>query len=170
MNDSFPTRYFIALEQSDFQKLEHAAYLKGLLRPFKGKGALATWASQCVMLRDELIAMGQKRVLPQAHGYPFNLLGLQLAQQNTGKGTTFLRWRNLDRSLMGVALWETLIDNPGIPTHLIDNLYALEQQRIVLNMQISLLHTLGRQALECAEKLARAEGVYLRRTAGRSPL
>ncbi len=33
---------FEALEQTDFQKLEHAAYLKGLLKPFKGNGELAT--------------------------------------------------------------------------------------------------------------------------------
>lgn len=29
---------FVALEQADFQRLEHAGYLKGLLQPFKGKG------------------------------------------------------------------------------------------------------------------------------------
>jgi hypothetical protein len=29
-------RYFVPLVQTDFQRLEHAAYLKGLLKPFKG--------------------------------------------------------------------------------------------------------------------------------------
>ena len=37
---------FVALEQADFQRLEQAGYLKGLLQPFKGKGSLETWASQ----------------------------------------------------------------------------------------------------------------------------
>jgi len=32
-----------------------------------------------------------------------------------------------------------------------------------LNMQISLLHTLGRQAQECASKAAEADDAYLRR-------
>ena len=32
-------------------------------------------------------------------------------------------------------------------------------------MQISLLHTLGRQAQECASKAAKAEDAYLRRIA-----
>ena len=157
---------FVALEQADFQRLEHAGYLKGLLQPFKGKGSLETWASQCMALRDELITLAQRQVLPQARAYPFNLLDVQLAQQTTGAGTTFLRWRNLDRSAMGVALWESLLDRPATPVSLIDDLYAIELQRIVLNMQISLTHSIARLALECASRMAQAEATYLRRVHG----
>lgn len=145
-------RYFIPLEQTDFQRLEHAAYLKGLLQPFKGKG-LETWASQCSVLRDDLIALAQRRILAQTNRYPFALLNVQLAQQPTGAGTTFLRWRNRDRSRMGVALWQALIADPTTPASLLDDLKAMECQRIVLNMQVSLLHTLARQARDCADKL-----------------
>lgn len=154
---------FISLEQADFQRLEHAAYLKGLLKPFKGKGSLEDWASQCTALRDDLIELAQRRVLPQARVYPFNLLPIQLAQQPTGAGTTFLRWRSLDRSKMGVALWEALLINrsPLISAGSVDELYALELQRIVLNMQISLTHSIARQAMECASKMAEAEAIYL---------
>jgi hypothetical protein len=157
---------FVPLEQADFQRLEHAAYLKGLLKPFKGKGSLETWASQCTAMRDAVIALAQQRVLPQARAFPFNRLAVQLAQQTTGAGTTFVRWRNLDRSSMGVALWESLITQPNTPASLIDDLYAMELQRIVLNMQISLAHTIARQALECASKMAQAEAAYLRRIRG----
>ena len=157
---------FVPLGQADFQRLEHAGYLKGLLQPFKGKGSLETWANQCMALRDELITLAQRQVLPQARAYPFNLLDVQLAQQTTGAGTTFLRWRNLDRSSMGVALWEALLANPATPASLIDELYAMELQRIVLNMQISLTHSIARQALECANKAAQAEAAYLRRVHG----
>ncbi|EYS96971.1 integrase [Cupriavidus sp. SK-4] len=157
-------RRFTALEQADFQRLEHAGYLKGLLQPFKGKGSLEAWAGQCLALRDSVIVLAQRRVLPQARAYPFNLLNVQLAQQTTGAGTTFLRWRNVDRSSMGVALWESLIGSPAIPASLIDDLYAMEMQRIALNMQISLTHSIARNALECANKMAQAEAAYLRRT------
>jgi hypothetical protein len=161
-------RRFASLEQADFQRLEHAAYLKGLLKPFKGKGSLEAWANQCAALRDGLIALAQRRVLPQATAYPFSLLSVQLAQQTTGAGTSFLRWRNLDRSSMGVALWEALVISPSTPASLIDDLYAIELQRITLNMQISLTHSIVRQALECASKLASAEAVYHRRIHGRA--
>lgn len=167
-HDPVARRHFAPLEQADFQRLEHAGYLKGLLSPFpfKGKGSLEAWAKQCMTLRDDLIGLAQRRVLPQARAYPFSLLDVQLAQQVTGAGTTFLRWRNLDRSSMGVALWEALLANPATPASLIDDLYALELQRLTLNMQISLLHTLGRQAQECASKAAQAEAAYLRRVHG----
>lgn len=39
-HDDSARRHFLALQQTDFLRLEHAAYLKGLLKPFKGKGAL----------------------------------------------------------------------------------------------------------------------------------
>ena len=159
---------FVALEQADFQRLEHAGYLKGLLQPFKGKGSLEAWASQCTALRDGVIGLAQRRVLPQARAYPFSLLGVQLAQQTTGAGTTFLRWRNLDRSSMGVALWEALLANSATPAALIDELYAMELQRIVLNMQICLTHSSARQAQAGANKAAQAEAAYLRRVHGRA--
>ena len=159
-----PARRFVPLEQADFLTLEHAAFLKGLLKPFKGKGSLEDWASQCQALRDDLIDLAQRRVLAQAIDYPFRLLPVHLAQQTTGAGTTFLRWRRPDRSAMGVALWQSLIASPSTPDHLIDDLFAIEVQRIVLNMQVSLTHSIARQALEAAEKVAQAEAVYHRRS------
>ena len=102
---------FVALEQADFQRLEHAGYLKGLLQPFKGKGSLETWASQCAAARRRDWPGAAARAGPGAR------LSLQPARRATGpaghwRRTTFLRWRNLDRSSMGVALWEALLANP----------------------------------------------------------
>ena len=110
-----------------------------------------------------MIDLAQRRVLAQARGYPFRLLSIELAQQRTGAGTTFLRWRKHDRSAMGVALWQEVMASTATPVNLLGDLLALEQQRIALNMQISLLHTLGRQAQDCAGKMAQAEDAYLRR-------
>ncbi|MFP9230711.1 DUF3158 family protein [Pectobacterium cacticida] len=154
-------RYFRALEQVAFMKLEHAGSQKGLLKPFKGKD-LEDWASKCFAMRDELIALAQRQVLPQACGHPFHLLPVELALQTTGAGTAFLRWRKRDRSAMGVALWQELMASTSTPANLLADLHAIELQRITLNMQISLLHTMGRQAKECASKAAEAEDVFLR--------
>jgi hypothetical protein len=64
---------------------------------------------------------------------------------------------------MGVALWESLLDRPATPASLVDDLYAMELQRIVLNMQVSLTHSIARHALECASKVAQAEAIHLQR-------
>ena len=164
-DDTGATHRFVPLEQAAFLRLEHAAYLKGLLKPFKGKGDLDIWASQCEALRDALIALAERSLLPQARRAPFNQLPVYLAQQTTGAGTTFLRWRNLDRSAMGVALWDALLDDPRTPASLIDDLYAMELQRIALNMQISLLHTLARQAHAGVAAMGHADNRYHHRVA-----
>ena len=39
----------------------------------------------------------------------------------------------------------------------------MELQRIALNMQVSLTHSIARQALDCANKMTQAEAIYLRR-------
>ena len=54
---------------------------------------------------------------------------------------------------------------PSTPVNLLHDLHEIELQRVMLNMQISLLHTLGRQAQECASKAAQADNTYLRRLA-----
>ncbi|MGL4667388.1 MAG: DUF3158 family protein [Saezia sp.] len=151
---------FEPLQQEAFQIIKHGAFLKGLLKPFKGKGDMEEWASVCEGLRDKLISMAQKQVIRQTQSYPFSMLPVQLTLQTTGTGTTFLRWRNADKSLMGVALWEQMMASITTPSNLMAELYAIEQQRIVLNMQISLMHTLMRQARECAAKMQSAEEVF----------
>lgn len=155
-------RLFERLEQTTFARLSHANYLKGLLKPFKGKRELEAWAAQCESLRDALIGLAQ-RLHSQATAYPFSLLPVLLTLQTTGAGTTFLRWRKADRSSMGVSLWNELMEHPLTPESLVDELFALEQQRVALNMQISLLHTIARQARDCAEKMEHAEATYAQR-------
>ncbi len=166
-----PPALFDPLEATDFQRLEHAASLKGLLKPFKGKGELESWAKECEQLRDSLLALAQ-RLLAQGTTYPFNRLPVLLAQQTTSAGTAFLRWRYVDRSAMGVLLWDKLVTDPRTPTPLVHELYALEIERIAINMQVSLTHTISRQAHACAQKMAQAESRYRERlitSTGHSP-
>lgn len=155
-------RLFDPLEHTDFRRLQQAAFLKGLLKPFKGRGELTLLAHECESTRDELIRLAQ-RIMTQATAHPFNLLPVILAVQTTGAGTAFLRWRSADRSVMGVELWERLVQHPETPPTLVHELFALELQRIALNMQISLTHSMSRQAADCANKMAHAETIYKRR-------
>lgn len=154
---------FRPLQQTAFSSLQHAAFLKGLLKPFKGKGELGQLAVACRQVTDSLIQLANSEVLPQAQRYPFSLLPIRLMQQSTGAGTSFLRWSRTDRSQMGVELWEELLQDPRTPERLIADLYQIELQRIALNMQISLSHTICRQAMKCANKMAQAETMYQQR-------
>ncbi|MCL1861726.1 MAG: DUF3158 family protein [Proteobacteria bacterium] len=159
-----PPWHFRALEQDDYRALEHAAYLKGFLRPFKGKGALEVWGGQCLQLRDGLIGLAHNRLLTQARSHPYGLLSAQLSLQETSAGTSFLRWRSPDRSRMGVSLWDKLMNEPTLPVELLAQLAAMERQRIAYNLQMSLLHSIARQAIDGAARMAHAQAVLLRRT------
>ncbi len=151
---------FQPLQQDAFASLQHAPFYKGLLKPFKGKGELDQLAEQCRSLEADLNALAQERILAQARRFPFTLLPIRMTHQHTSAGPVFLRWQQSGTRKMGVGLWAQLCRDPRTPETLLADLHALEQQRITLNMQISLVHAIGRQAAECAEKMAQADAVY----------
>lgn len=162
-HDGLQQTDFQSLQQTDFSSLQHAASLKGLLKPFKGKGELDLLAEQCRALEGSLNALAQDRVLAQASRYPFTLLPVRLTKQATSAGPVFLRWQQTGTRAMGVQLWRNLVKAPRTPAFLLQDLHALELQRIALNMQISLIHSIARQATECAEKMAQADTAYRER-------
>ena len=153
---------FRPLQQEAFQRLQQAASLKGLLKPFKGKGELTQFADLCRAQESDLKALAQE-VLSQARRYPFTLVPVRLTEQNTQAGTQFLRWQQVTDRRMGVGVWAEMMGSPRTPESMLQDLYVMELQRITLNMQMSLLHSITKQAAECAEKMGQAEAVYTAR-------
>lgn len=153
---------FRPLQQEAFQRLQQAASLKGLLKPFKGKGELTQFADLCRAQESDLKALAQE-VLSQARRYPFTLVPVRLTEQNTQAGTQFLRWQQVTDRRMGVGVWAEMMSSPRTPESMLQDLYVMELQRITLNMQMSLLHSITKQAAECAEKMGQAEAVYTAR-------
>ena len=153
---------FRPLQQEAFQRLQQAASLKGLLKPFKGKGELTQFSDLCRVQESELKALAQE-VLSQARRYPFTLVPVRLTEQNTQAGTQFLRWQQVTDRRMGVGVWADMMGSSRTPESMLQDLYAMELQRITLNMQMSLMHSIAKQATECAEKMGQAEAVYTAR-------
>lgn len=153
---------FRPLQQEAFQRLQQAASLKGLLKPFKGKGELTQFADLCRAQESDLKALAQE-VLSQARRYPFTLVPVRLTEQNTQAGTQFLRWQLVTDRRMGVGVWAEMMGSLRTPESMLQDLYVMELQRITLNMQMSLLHSITKQAAECAEKMGQAEAVYTAR-------
>ncbi|MFZ3205878.1 MAG: DUF3158 family protein [Pseudomonas sp.] len=161
-NEALQQTAFRPLQQDAFQGLQQGASLKGLLKPFKGKGELVQFAEQCRVLEVGLKELAQD-VLAQVRRHPFTLLPVRLTEQNTQAGTMFLRWQHVATRRMGVGVWAEMVGHPKTPIPMLQDLYALELQRITLNMQISLIHSIGKQAAECAEKMGQAEAVLMER-------
>lgn len=158
---------FQPLQQTAFSALEHAAFHKGLLKPFKGKGELMQFGEACSQLVSSLVLLATEEVLAQAERYPFTLLPIRMTRQSTGAGTVFLRWGRMDRSKMGVDLWGELVLDDRTPASLVSELLAMELQRITINMQISVVHSISRQVFLCASKIDVAEQIYQQRISRR---
>lgn len=139
-----------------YRQLEHAASLKGLLKPFKGKGEVEQLAQVAREIEAQLCRL-METVVQQAGRPPYSLLEIRLVLQNTSASSTFLRWRTRDFSRMGVAVWERQVGNKTLPQIMREGLYRFECERIALNLQMSVVHSLYRQAAACAIKMASAE-------------
>lgn len=147
---------FDALTPDAYRQLEHAASLKGLLKPFKGKGELE-YLAQVARETEAQLRHLMDAVAQQAGQPPYSLLGIRLVLQNTSAGNTFLRWRTRDFARMGVAVWERQVSNKTLPQVVREGLHRFECERIALNLQMSVVHSLYRQASTCAIKMASAE-------------
>ena len=160
MNPMIPAQPmpFKALTPDAYRQLEHAASLKGLLKPFKGKGELEHLAQVARDIEAQLCQL-MEAVIHQAGRPPYSLLDTRLVLQNTGTGSAFLRWRTRDFARMGVAVWEQQVTNPILSPAMREGLYQFECERIALNLQMSVVHSLFRQATTCAIKMASAEQV-----------
>ena len=111
-------------------------------------------AEQCEALEQGLLELAQG-LLAQVRRTPFTLLPARLIEQRTSARTTFLRWQHIATRRMGVGVWAEMLRQDKTPEYLLQDLYEMELQRITLNMQISLIHSIGKQAAECAERWAR---------------
>ena len=153
---SAQTMLFEALTPDAYRQLEHAASLKGLLKPFKGKGELEHLAQVARAIEAQLRHL-MEAVVQQAGQPPYSLLDIRLVLQNTSAGSTFLRWRTRDFARMGVSVWERQVCNKALPQVVREGLLRFECNRIALNLQMSVVHSLYRQASTCAIKMASAE-------------
>jgi len=149
-----------------YQQLKCFSYLKGFLKPFKGKGDWEDLVQQASETRSAL-ATAMREINERLKQPPWSLFNTMLrVQASTKYGTTSLRWSTRDFGAMGIDVWERLMLDPKTPESLVEELYAMEQMRIAINMQSAAANTLLRMARGCVEKSTYAEQVLSRRLAG----
>lgn len=154
---SLPPSY-ASLTTDAYRPLEHAASLKAFLKAFKSNRELEHLAQVAKVVEAQLRQL-MAGVTQQLGHPPYSLLDLQLVRQNTSAGSTFLRWRTRDFSRMGVSVWERQMNSAHLPMAIREALYHVECDRITLNLQMSVTHSLYRQATSCTTKMASAERV-----------
>ncbi|HDL3198840.1 TPA: DUF3158 family protein, partial [Mannheimia haemolytica] len=71
----------------------------------------------------------------------------------SSSGGTFLRWRSMQNARTGGTVWQPIVDDKSVPVEVRKKVVAVEKDRILINMQISVFNHILRQLADCAEKL-----------------
>lgn len=154
-----PITGYQSLADEDYKMLAYVSSLKGLLKPFKSKGELELLESNARSVREMMQPLMQ-RLIQSARRYPVRQLPLIFTIGPAPSGANFLRWRNQQNNKSGTPAFSNLIGDPKIPQRARDALLEIERDRIVFNMQMSVLTFIIRQARECQEKMNQAEMLY----------
>ncbi|EJX0633936.1 DUF3158 family protein [Salmonella enterica] len=69
------------------------------------------------------------------------------------------RWRNQQNNRSGTPGWQALVQDTSLPQAVRDALLAIERDRIVFNMRMSVTTFILRQIRECAIKMTEAGNI-----------
>lgn len=141
-----------ALSADDW--LAYESCLKGLLR-VREPQALLRHATEAEATLHQI----QQLLLHRAWRWPLRQLPLMLCRGPARSGAVFLRWRNQQNNRSGIPAWQALVQNPTLPPEVREALLAIERDRILFNMQMSVITFILRQIRECALKLADARTI-----------
>ncbi|MDN8554981.1 DUF3158 family protein [Citrobacter werkmanii] len=141
-----------ALSGADW--LAYESSLKGLLR-VREPVLLAQYATEAAATLHQI----QTLILHRAWRWPLQYLPLLLCRGPARSGATFLRWRNQQNNRSGTAAWLALVQDVSLPQAVRDALLAIERDRIVFNMQMSVTTFIQRQIRECSVKMTDAGNI-----------
>ncbi|MDN8600283.1 DUF3158 family protein [Citrobacter sp. S2-9] len=134
--------------------LAYESCLKGLLR-VREPEALARNAAEAQATLHQI----QQLLLHRAWRWPLQYLPLLLCRGPARSGADFLRWRNQQNNRSGRPGWQALVQDLTQPPGVREALLAIERDRIVFNMQMSVCTFILRQIRECALKMTEAENI-----------
>lgn len=80
----------------------------------------------------------------------------------SSSGGTFLRWRSMQNARTGGTVWQPIVDDKSVPVDVRKKVVAVEKDRILINMQISVFNHILRQLADCSEKLKEVEDAALK--------
>lgn len=145
------------LENNPYRTMEQSHALKGLLKPFKGKGDYETLVATARALREEIYKL-MSDLENRVNRPPYSLLNLTMRiQRQKGGENKYLRWRTKRLDCMGQKYWLDVINDPATPIELLPALHEFERERIALNMQFVELSHVVREAESCMRKFEEAD-------------
>ncbi|EAS1759761.1 DUF3158 family protein [Salmonella enterica] len=141
-----------ALSDEDWRAYESC--LKGLLR-VREPELLAHHATEAAATLHQI----QTLVIHRAWRWPLQQLPLLLCRGPARSSANFLRWRNQQNNRSGLPGWQALVQDTSLSPPVREALLAIERDRIVFNMQMSICTFILRQIRECSVKMTDAENM-----------
>lgn len=139
---------------SDADWLAYESCLKGLLK-VRELGLLTHHATEAAATLHQI----QTLIINRAWRWPLQYLPLMLCRGPARSGADFLRWRNQQNNRSGIPGWQTLVQDSSQPPAVREALLAIEHDRIVFNMQMSVITFILRQIRECSVKIEDARKI-----------
>lgn len=140
------------LANKDYNELADKSSLKGFLRVSSDYLPLITRDAEAARL---VLQELQNKINQRAYLFPLQHLPLMLCKSPARSGANFLRWRNQHNTRSGTPAFEELLSQ-SLQKDVKDALFDIEHDRIIFNMQMSIVTFILRQARECEDKLTMA--------------
>ena len=106
----------------------------------------------------EALMLQQNDMLHNVRHSPLTTLPLHMIRDKaSSSGGTFLRWRSFQASKHGGSVLTPIFNNARIPLELRQKLVSAEKERILINLQVSVLNFMMRQVSSAGEKIKEME-------------
>lgn len=138
------------LSDNDYERCARKSSLKGLLKAFKGKGELQELAQELQDIQEKLQQFPLLLKLA-VYNLPVRTQPLILCSNPARSGVSYLRWRNLDNNRSGSTALQEVLRQPATSNELREALLAIEWQRQVLNMQLSVVTFMLRRCSQLSD-------------------
>ncbi|OOF82017.1 hypothetical protein BKG92_07730 [Rodentibacter ratti] len=118
-------------------------------------------AESLASVRDVLM-LQQNEMLQNVRQSDLGVLPIHMIRDKaSSSGGTFLRWRSFQASKTGGSVLTPILENTCLPLELRQKLVSAEKERILINLQISVLNFMMRQVSSTVEKVKDIENTLL---------
>lgn len=108
----------------------------------------------------EALMLQQNKMLQNVRQSDIGVLPIHMIRDKaSSSGGSFLRWRSFQAAKNGGSVLTPIFKNAQIPLKLRQELVSAEKERILINLQVSVLNFMMRQVSNAVEKIVEIENI-----------
>lgn len=135
------------------QKHNLIGIVRNLFSPMDSPDEYERLLQQVIEMRQGFVALQPEMMKEISDSLIRNLPVLLVRDYSGSLGPSFLRLRNVKTRKSGFTALQEVMQDEATPKEIKNALCQVEKERILLNMQVSILHTIIKQLRECKTKI-----------------